>query len=160
MADILLKYLTDLPFDGFALGGSFGKNHQEMFDMLEFTMPMLPKDRPNHLLGIADLNSIEPCIKLGIDTFDSSHPTRCARHGQLFTRQGTVKILNSCNRSKYEPVDASCSCVACTQYTCAYMHHLFKAKEITGLILATIHNLTFMVDLMRSYRQAIVEDRI
>jgi queuine tRNA-ribosyltransferase len=154
------EFLTALPFDGFAIGGSLGKNHQEMFDLLSFTMPRLPDDKPNHLLGIGDLASLGPCIELGIDTFDSSHPTRSARHGLLFTRQGNVKILNSYNRTSYEPIDPSCPCVACTQYNRAYMHHLFKAKEITGLILATIHNLTCMVRLMKDYRDRILGDQI
>ena len=154
------QYLTSLPFDGFALGGSLGKNHQEMFDMLAVTMPYLPKDKPNHLLGIGDLKSLEPCIKLGIDTFDSSHPTRCARHGQLFTNNGIIKILNSHNRTNFEPADPTCPCVACQQYNLAYMHHLFKAKEMAGLTLASIHNLTFMVNLLKSYRERILNDSI
>jgi queuine tRNA-ribosyltransferase len=151
-------YLTSLPFDGFAIGGSLGKNHQEMFDLLAFTMPRIPKDKPNHLLGIGDLTSLEPCIKHGIDTFDSSHPTRCARHGQLFTKNGIVKILNSKNRNNLGPADPECTCIACRHYSMAYMHHLFKAKEITGLTLATIHNLTFMVNLMSHYRTMICND--
>lgn len=154
------QYLTSLPFDGFAIGGSLGKNHQEMFDMLSFAMPYIPKDKPNHLLGIGDLASLEQCIKLGIDTFDSSHPTRCARHGQLFTKNGTVKILNSHNKTCFEPIDPTCACVACTQFNRAYIHHLFKANEITGLTLASIHNLTFMVNLLKTYREQIVNDLV
>lgn len=154
------QYLTNLPFDGFAMGGSLGKNHQEMFDILSYTMPYLPKDKPNHLLGIGDLTSLEPCIKLGIDTFDSSHPTRVARHGQLLTNNGIIKILNSCNKTNFQPADPTCPCLMCTKFNRAYIHHLFKAKEITGLTLATIHNLTFMINRMADYRESILNNMI
>lgn len=153
-------YLTGLDFDGFAVGGSLGKTHAEMFEMLGYTMPQLPTDKPNHLLGIGDLTSLEPCIQLGVDTFDSSHPTRCARHGLLFTFNGNVKILNGGNRYRFEPVDKNCLCSTCQNYTIAYLHHLFKANEMTGYILATIHNLHFMVQLMAQYRQKIINSEI
>lgn len=150
-------YLTSLDFDGFAIGGSLGKNHQEMLEMLSYTMPALPTHKPNHLLGIGDLTSLEPCIKLGIDTFDSSHPTRCARHGLLFTTTGNIKILNSQHKQNFNPIDKNCSCMVCQKYTLAYVHHLFKAKEMTGFMLATIHNVHFMVQLMARYRQGILD---
>lgn len=154
------SYLTSLDFDGFAIGGSLGKTHNEMFEMLALLMPQVPTHTPNHLLGIGDLTSLEPCIKLGLDTFDSSHPTRCARHGLLFTFKGMVKILNGINRTRFEPVDKDCECSTCKNYTIAYLHHLFKAKEMTGYILATIHNLHFMVELMKQYRQRIIDGEL
>ncbi len=154
------KYLTGLPFDGFAIGGSLGKNHTEMFTLLEHTMPHIPVEKPTHLLGIGDLASFEQSIRYGLDTFDSSHPTRCARHGLLFTKQGTVKILNSHHKRAFEPVDKACPCITCTQYTRAYLHHLFKAHEMTGYILATMHNLHHMAFLMASYRQAIFDGKL
>lgn len=154
------KTLTALPFDGYAIGGSLGKTKEEMITMLTATMPHLPTDKSNHLLGIGDLASLGPCVQLGIDTFDSSHPTKCARHGLLFTSQGDLKIGNSANRYAFVPVDAQCDCHTCTHYSRAYLHHLFKAHEVTGHYLATIHNLTFMVKLMKQYRQAIMEDRL
>lgn len=153
-------YLTKLDFDGFAIGGSLGKSHDEMFELLNFTMPHIPKDKPNHLLGIGDLTSLEPCIKLGIDTFDSSHPTRSARHGLLFTTSGNKKILHRSNKENFKPIDSNCSCMVCKNYTIAYLHHLFKAKEMTGYTLATIHNLHFMVQLMKQFRQRILEDQL
>jgi len=149
--------LTKLPFDGFAVGGSLGKNHQEMFELLSYTMPLLPTDKPNHLLGIGDLKSIQPCIEFGVDTFDSSHPTRCARHGLVFTSQGPLRILQSSNKHTFEPIDRSCTCTTCQNYTIAYIHHLYKASEVTGHILATIHNIHFMIKLMANYRQRIIE---
>jgi queuine tRNA-ribosyltransferase len=153
-------FLTKLPFDGFAIGGSVGKNRQEMLEMLTYTMPWIPKDKPNHLLGIGDLESVDACIKLGVDTFDSSHPTRSARHGLLFTSDGYVKILQTKYKTLFEPVDKNCSCPTCRHYTAAYLHHLFKARELTAFTLATVHNLAFMIKLMKDYQQAILEDRI
>lgn len=154
------QYLTSLPFDGFAIGGSLGKTKQQMFDMLTYVMPQLPSDKPNHLLGIGDLESIETCVTLGIDTFDSSHPTRCARHGLLFTSQGNVKIGNTANKTAFEPIDKNCSCIVCKKFTRAYLHHLFKANELSGYTLASIHNLHFMVQLMATYRKQILNDEI
>lgn len=154
------QYLTSLSFDGFAIGGSLGKTKQQMFDMLTYVMPQLPEDKPNHLLGIGDLESIETCVTLGIDTFDSSHPTRCARHGLLFTSQGNVKIGNTANKMAFEPIDKNCSCIVCKKFTRAYLHHLFKANELSGYTLASIHNLHFMVQLMASYRKQILNDEI
>lgn len=148
--------LTKLPFDGFAVGGSLGKTKEQMITMLEGMMPFLPYNKPNHLLGIGDLYSIEQCVKLGIDTFDSSHPTRSARHGTLFTTQGLLKIGNSAHRQAFEPIEKGCACTVCKHYTRAYLHHLFKAKEMTGGTLASIHNLHFMVALMRMYRERIM----
>ena len=123
-------------------------------------MPEIPTDKPNHLLGIGDLESLEHCIKFGIDTFDSSHPTRCARHGLLFTSTGNQKILNSANRHAFEPIDKKCSCIVCQKYTRAYLHHLFKANELSGYTLASIHNLHFMVQLMANYRKKILNDEL
>lgn len=151
------EVLTKLPFDGFAIGGSVGKNLSEMVEMLSYTVPLLPANFPNHLLGIGDLESVDACIKLGIDTFDSSHPTRCARHGLLFTQQGNVKILQTKYKNLHEPIDRTCECPTCMHYTASYVHHLFKAKEMTGLMLASIHNLAFMVRLMKQYREAIAQ---
>jgi queuine tRNA-ribosyltransferase len=154
------EVLTKLPFDGHAIGGSMGKNRQEMIDMLTFVMPLLPDDKPNHLLGIGDLASIEPCVQLGIDTFDSSHPTRCARHGLFFTTKGPVKIGNAENKAMFRPVDETCICYTCQHYTRAYLHHLFKAAELSAYTLATIHNLHFMIQLMGNYRNKILNDEI
>ena len=153
-------YLTSLPFDGFAIGGSLGKTREEMFTMLAHTMPQIPMTAPNHLLGIGDLESLEQCIKLGVDTFDSSHPTRCARHGLLFTTTGYKKIEHSSNREKFEPIDKSCTCSTCQNYTLAYLFHLYKAKEMIGYTLASIHNVHYMVQLMSHYRHQILNGEL
>ncbi len=153
-------YLTALDFDGWAIGGSLGENHTQMFELLDYVVPRLPAEQPNHLLGIGDFYSMRECITRGIDTFDSSHPTRSARHGLLFTSTGTIKILNSANRTALRPADESCTCACCTTASLAYLHHLFKAKEMAGLVLATVHNLSFMITTTRRYRQMIMNDEL
>ncbi|MBA3957162.1 MAG: tRNA-guanosine(34) transglycosylase [Parachlamydiaceae bacterium] len=153
-------FLTKLPFDGFAIGGSLGKNKDEMHTMLSYLMPQLPEEKPNHLLGIGDLESIDRSIPLGIDTFDSSYPTRAARHGILFTAKGDLNITKAENSNKYTPIEAKCECPTCKRFTLAYLHHLFKAKEMTCMSLATAHNLYFMIQLMQNYRSSILEDRV
>jgi len=152
--------LTAMPFDGFAIGGSVGKNHIEMIEMLKHTLPQLPSDKPNHLLGIGDLPAIAEIVPLGVDTFDSSHPTKCARHGHLFTSQGTLKIKQGKHNFDFGPIDPECSCYTCKNYTISYVHHLFKANEPTAHTLASIHNIAFMVQLMKQYRQDILDGKI
>lgn len=153
-------YLTGLDFDGFAIGGSVGKDRTEMVEMLGHIMPLLPENKPNHLLGIGDLPSLESCVPLGIDTFDSSHPTRCARHGHMFTSRGTVNIVQSKYKQAFEPIDPLCTCYTCANYTKAYVHHMFKAGELVGYTLASIHNVHFMVQLMQDYRTRILNNEI
>ena len=131
-----------------------------MITMLSDLMPYIPYNKPNHLLGIGDLPSLKKCIPLGIDTFDSSHPTRCARHGVLFTKQGNVKITQSNNKQDFGPLETGCTCMVCQKYSRAYLHHLFKAKEMTGYTLASLHNVHFMMKLMAQYRKQILNGDI
>ena len=154
------SFLAALPFDGFSIGGSMGKNKEEMHTLLSHTLPLLPEEKPNHLLGIGDLPSIERSIPLGIDTFDSSYPTRAARHGILLTARGDLNVTKAENAGKFSPIEAECCCPTCKRFTLAYIHHLFKAKELTGMSLATIHNLYFMVQYMQRYREKILEDSV
>ncbi len=153
-------FLTARPFDGYAVGGSLGKTKQEMFTMLSNTMPRLPLDKPNHLLGIGDLESIDLCIPLGVDTFDSSYPTRAARHGFLLTKRGPLKIHKTEYAMQFSPIEEECSCPTCKNYSLSYIHHLFKAREATCMTLASIHNLHFMIELMKDYREKILRDEI
>ena len=152
------EFLTALPFDGFAIGGSLGKTKPEMVEMLKQLMPRVPVEKPNHLLGIGDLESLEQCIPLGIDTFDSSYPTRAARHGLLLTQEGGVKAEKAENANHFAPIERGCSCWTCKHFSLAYLHHLFKAREMTAYTLASVHNLHFMVELMQRYRNAILQD--
>jgi queuine tRNA-ribosyltransferase len=152
--------LSTMPFDGFAIGGSMGKTKQEMVEMLSRLMPHIPEDRPNHLLGIADLESLISCIPLGIDTFDSSYPTKAARHGSLLTSMGQVKVTRGLFQNTHTSLDPSCPCHTCQNYTLSYLHHLFKAHEMTAYTLASIHNLQFMISFMGKMRKEILEDRL
>lgn len=128
--------------------------------MLSFTLPLLPEEKPNHLLGIGDLASIDRCVPLGIDTFDSSYPTRSARHGVLLTAQGGLNVTKAENAANFGPIEKDCACPTCTRFTTAYLHHLFKARELTSMSLASAHNLYFMIKWMKRYREMILEDRI
>ncbi len=154
------SFLSKLPFDGFAIGGSLGKTKHELFELLDHTVVQLDASKPNHLLGIGDLESIEQSIPKGIDTFDSSYPTRAARHGVAITSQGPLNLTKGEYRNQFRPIDATCSCPTCANFTLAYIHHLFKAKEMTALTLASVHNLHQMVEIMKAYRQKILQDQI
>jgi queuine tRNA-ribosyltransferase len=149
------------PFDGYAIGGSMGKTREQMYEMLDYTVPSLRPDKPRHLLGIGDTASCLEVVKRGIDTFDSAYPTKCARHGLFLKADGTfVKITNAQFKTLHEPIDKKCECSTCQRYTAAYLHHLFKVHELVALSAATIHNLHTMLHLTRTMREAILEDRL
>lgn len=154
------NFISSQPFDGIAIGGSLGKTHSEMYSMLQKLMPQVPKDKPRHLLGIGDIGSIHEGIKLGIDTFDSSHPTKCARHGLLLTHAGNIKIMQTKYKNTFSPIDKDCGCYTCLHYSIAYLHHLFKQHEPSSLMLASVHNLAYMSQLMQNYRLKILNDEI
>lgn len=160
LRDLSCETLRQHPFDGFSIGGSLGKTKREMIDMLTALLPKLPQEKPNHLLGIGDLESLSACIPLGIDTFDSSYPTRAARHGLFLTEEGGLKLKKAEHANHFAPIERGCSCWTCQNFSLAYLHHLYKAKELTFFTLATVHNLHFMVEHMRKVRRAILEDRI
>lgn len=153
-------FLNNLPFDGFAIGGTLGETKQDLFEVLSYTNKCLPEEHPRHLLGIGDLESIDKCILLGIDTFDSSYPTKAARHGLLFTKKGPIKIRKANLATASHPIEEGCTCSTCQRFSLGYLHHLFRAKEPTGLALASIHNLHFMLKQMQEYREAILNDQI
>jgi queuine tRNA-ribosyltransferase len=160
-----VDYLTSLPFDGYAIGGSLGKNSDELIDLLSWMMPMFEeghrKDKPRHLLGIADEKSILESVKHGIDTFDSCYPTRLSRHGTLLTRTGKIQIKSGKHSKSYGmPIDPECSCTTCKHYDRAYLWHLYKAREPVFTQLATVHNIQYMNDLMSRQRQAILDGEI
>jgi len=155
-----IKILTNLPFNGLAIGGSIGKTRDEMFTLLSEISPTIPTALPVHLLGIGDLPSIAGSIQYGIDTFDSSFPTKAARHGHLLKDGKEIRIKQSQYSKDFSPIDETCSCYTCQHYTKAYLHHLYKASELTFFTLATIHNLHYMVELMRTYRESILKDEV
>ncbi len=154
------EILRNLAFDGFAIGGSMGKHKHEMLELLQNTVPSLPDPYPRHLLGIGDLTSLEASIPFGLDTFDSSYPTKLARHGVALSAQGQINLTKGENKTNYSPICSECTCFCCQKYTRAYLHHLFKAKELVVMQLATIHNLHFMVQKMHTIRQDILDDKI
>ena len=154
------QFLGNLPFDGFAIGGSLGKTKEEMHEMLKNLMEHIPSDRPNHLLGIGDLESIDQSIPLGIDTFDSAYPTKAARHGTILTKKGKIKLSTLTNALNFGPIEKDCMCPTCKKFSMAYVHHLFKAKELIAFTLTSIHNLYFMVEQMRTYREMILRDEL
>ncbi len=154
------KFLTSLDFDGFSIGGSVGKTKTEMVGMLRYTMEHLPQEKPIHLLGIGDLSSLEKCVPLGIDTFDSSYPTKAARHGLLFSKEKEIKIEKAIYQNDFTPIEKGCMCFTCKHYTKAYLHHLFKAKELTAYTLSSLHNLFYMVEKMKEFRRQILEDQV
>lgn len=147
------KFIGSLPFDGFGIGGSFGK--QEMKRALNWIIPHLPDNKPRHLLGIGYLDDIKTAVKCGIDLFDCVYPTRIARHGTLLTNMGEINILNAKYREDKKPIMSKCQCYTCQNYKRSYIHHLFKAKEILAARLATYHNLWFMARFMESIREKI-----
>lgn len=154
------RFLSELPFDGYAIGGSVGKNKKEMIEILDFTMKKLSKDKPNHLLGIGDISSIDLSIPLGLDTFDSSYPTKAARHALVLNMNKGIKLTKKENENNFGPIDNNCSCYTCQNYSLSYLHHLFKANELTALSLASVHNLHFMVEYMKNIREKILKDEI
>jgi queuine tRNA-ribosyltransferase len=154
------QQMTELPFDGFAIGGlSIGETPELMQAMARHSAPFLPKDRPRYLMGVGRPEDLVECVAAGIDQFDCVMPTRNARNGQLFTSFGKVNIKNAAFREDQGPLDPDCSCITCRNYTRAYLRHLFVNGEILGLRLNTIHNLSYYLSLMRQMREAILENR-
>ncbi len=154
------SYMDSLPFDGFGIGGSLGKDLTELKQVLSFTTPYLDPSRPRHLLGIGDLPSINETVSYGIDTYDSSYPTKAARHGVAFTKQGPVRLRRTAYREDFTKIEDGCECFTCRNYHKSWLHHLFKAHEVTAHTLVSIHNLAYMVRHMEEIRQNILLDKI
>jgi queuine tRNA-ribosyltransferase len=149
----------DGPFDGIAIGGvSVGEPKQEMFEVVDFTAPLLPKDRPRYLMGVGTPEDLVNGVASGIDMFDCVMPTRNARNGTLFTSRGKVSIKNAKFAADDTPLDPDCACVACTTVSRAYLRHLYTNDEIAASVYNTIHNLSFYLDLMRAIRQSIASN--
>jgi len=148
--------LTDIGFDGYAIGGlSVGEPKEDMMRVLAHTAPRLPQDKARYLMGVGTPEDLLAGIGWGIDLFDCVLPTRNARNGHLFTRFGDVRIRNSRFRDDVRPLDLTCACTTCRNFSRAYLHHLDRVNEILGARLNTIHNLHFYLDLMRQARAAL-----
>jgi queuine tRNA-ribosyltransferase len=154
------KEITALPFDGFAIGGlSIGETPELMQKMALFAAPLLPAQKPRYLMGVGRPEDLVEGVRAGIDLFDCVMPTRNARNGQLFTSFGKVNIKNAKYADDSGPLDPECPCEACTDYSRAYLRHLFVCNELLSARLNTVHNLTFYVGLMKQMRAAILENR-
>jgi queuine tRNA-ribosyltransferase len=152
--------LTDIGFDGYAVGGlAVGEGQEAMFATLDFAPAMLPRDRPRYLMGVGKPDDLVGAVERGIDMFDCVLPTRSGRNGQAFTWTGPRNLRNARFAEDAEPLDERCTCSACTSYSRAYLHHLVKSGEILGAMLLTEHNLTFYQQLMQAMRDAIGEGR-
>jgi queuine tRNA-ribosyltransferase len=152
------KDLINIGFDGYAIGGlAVGEPMDTMYEMVDFTTDFMPVDKPRYLMGVGRPENILEAISLGIDMFDCVMPTRNARNAYLFTSQGIVSMRNAAYKDDYTPLDPNCNCYTCSQFSRAYLRHLFNAREILSLELATIHNLTFYLNLIREARSRIMD---
>ena len=156
LRDVSMNGLLDIGFDGYAIGGlSVGEPKEDMLRILAHTTPQLPQDKPRYLMGVGTPEDIVDAVLQGVDMFDCVMPTRNARNGWLFTRNGTIKIRNAKYRMDTAPLDEQCSCYTCRNFSRAYLHHLQRLSEILGSRLNTIHNLHYYQELMQGLRLAI-----
>jgi queuine tRNA-ribosyltransferase len=149
------EYLAALPFDGFAIGGSYNKN--DVGSVVKIVNAILPEDKPRHLLGIGEPLDIFEGVEAGCDTFDCVMPTRNARNGSVLTLDGKVNITNRKFRDEFVPINSECKCETCANYTRAYIAHLFHADELLANTLTSIHNVHFLVDLVRNIRGSMLD---
>ncbi len=153
--------LKELDFPGYAIGGiSVGEPKQEFIDILKYTAPLLPEDKPRYLMGVGTPDYLIEAVLAGVDMCDCVLPTRIARNGTAMTHSGKVNMLNAKHVHDFSTLDPDCDCYTCKNYTRSYIRHLFKAEEILGARLLSIHNLRFLVKLMEDVRQAIKDERL
>ena len=156
-----VKELLELDFPGYSIGGlSVGEPKDLMNEVLDYTIPLLPKDKPRYLMGVGSPDALIDGVIRGVDMFDCVLPTRIARNGTLMTSQGKVAIKNAKYYDDFTPLDPECDCYTCKNYTKAYLRHLYKANEMLSARLLTTHNLYFLINLMKDVRQAIMDDRL
>jgi len=152
------RYLTALDFPGYAIGGlSVGETKAQMHAMLDVVTPLLPEDRPRYLMGVGSPEDLFEGVSRGVDLFDCVLPTRVARNGGLLTRRGRINIRNARYAEDPAPIEEECDCYTCQRFSRAYLRHLFKANEILGLRLATLHNLRMVLRLMEDIRRSILD---
>ena len=153
-----VKDLTDIGFDGYAIGGlAVGEPAEQMYDITNFTTDFLPKNKPRYLMGVGRPENILESIERGIDMFDCVMPTRNARNAYLFTSQGILSMRNAIHKNDFTIIDPECNCYTCQNFSKSYLRHLFVSKEILALELASIHNLTFYINLTNIAREKIIE---
>ncbi len=150
------KEISELGLDGYAVGGlAVGESHEEMYHILDVTVPHLPKDKPTYLMGVGTPENIIEGVDRGIDFFDCVYPSRNGRHGHAYTHRGHLNLMNQCHENDPRPIEEGCQCPACRRYSRAYVHHLLKAKEMLGMRLLVLHNLYFYNHLMEEIRDAL-----
>ncbi|MDP3725235.1 MAG: tRNA guanosine(34) transglycosylase Tgt [Nanoarchaeota archaeon] len=152
------KYIGSMPFDGFAIGGSLGRSRSQAFDILDWTIPLLPETKPRHFLGIGKIEDLFDGVRAGIDTFDCVIPTREARHGRLWGKRGYFDIIKSIWKDDASPIEEGCACPTCEALTKKELHERFRAKDKSAARYATIHNVFFFNNLMKQIRVAIQEN--
>lgn len=155
-----IKRTEDIGFEGMAVGGlSVGEPKELMLKIMDGMMPHMPEYMPRYLMGVGTPEDLFYGVERGIDMFDCVHPTRIARHATVFTRDGRISLMNAKYTLDDSPIDSSCQCYACRTFSKGYLRHLFKAKEILGLRMASLHNVTFMVNLIKEIRQSLIDNR-
>ncbi len=155
-----MKRIAELDLPGYAIGGlAVGESTDTMYHILDYVLPYAPYDKPRYLMGVGTPSNIIESVARGIDFFDCVIASRNARHAFIFTRNGTMNLLNEKYELDTRPIDEECNCPACRNFTRAYIRHLFKAKEMLGMRLCVMHNLYFYNELMEMIRKAIEEDR-
>ena len=156
LRELSAKKLVEIDFDGYAIGGlAVGEGQELMFKTLDFTTKNMPLDKPRYLMGVGKPDDLIGAVKRGVDMFDCVLPTRSGRTGQAFTSRGTVNIKNARHILDKRPLDNNCDCHTCKNFSRAYLHHLFKAQEILGLMLLSLHNIHFYITLMKNIRNSI-----
>jgi queuine tRNA-ribosyltransferase len=151
-------FLLSLGFPGYAIGGlSVGESKEQMYEAVAFTTPLLPADSPRYLMGVGSPEDLVECVARGIDTFDCVLPTRIARNGALLVRTGRLNIDTAPFKTREGPLEEGCDCYTCRTFSAAYVHHLFRARELLAYRLATVHNLRHVLRLMEEMRAAILE---
>ena len=152
--------IREMDLDGYAVGGlAVGESHEEMYHILDVTVPHLPEDKPVYLMGVGTPANILEAVDRGVDFFDCVYPSRNGRHGHVYTNQGKLNLFNQKYELDPRPIEEGCGCPACRSYSRAYIRHLLKAKEMLGMRLCTLHNLYFYNTMMKEIRDAIEEHR-
>ena len=154
------KRISELELDGYAVGGlAVGETHEEMYHILEETVPYLPQDKPTYLMGVGTPANILEAVERGVDFFDCVYPSRNGRHGHLYTNLGKINLFNQKYEKDMRPIEEGCNCPACRRYSRAYIRHLLKAKEMLGMRLCVLHNLYFYNTMMTEIRDALDQGR-
>ncbi len=154
------KRISEMDLDGYAIGGlAVGESHEDMYRIIEATVPYLPKNKPTYLMGVGTPANILEAVERGVDFFDCVYPSRNGRHGHVYTNHGKINLFNAKYETDDRPIEEGCGCPACQRYSRAYIRHLLKAKEMLGMRFCVLHNLYFYNNMMSEIREAIEQGR-